>query len=236
MIRLIIVITLVYGFPSNSSANLFSQLDLRMFDDGQFTLVIDNQPYNTPSNRFFLKNLLPGNHFLQVTRTLSHSGPFNNYGSPYFYSGLISVPYNVKIQAFIDSYRVLNVISIVPFGCGDDPLDYNVPLASNSDNIFDRKFILQDSTSYKELMNYVQSQGSSRVRLVALKRAIIPNKIASIQVAELMKLLDFDSERLEFARFAYYFTADRYNYFRVRDSFIFSSTANELSNHLFDYN
>jgi len=52
------------------------------------------------------------------------------------------------------------------------------------------------------------------------------------QIKEMLKCFVFDDSRLEFAKFAYNYTADRDQYFQVNDAFIFSSSRDSFADYI----
>ncbi len=79
----------------------------------------------------------------------------------------------------------------------------------------------------------MQSFDSDQIRVA--KQIIRMNGASSVQVAEIMQLLSFESSRLEIAKFAYRFVADPENYFVVYDVFRFSSSVRELDRYINNY-
>ena len=58
------------------------------------------------------------------------------------------------------------------------------------------------------------------------------NCLLTSQVSELMGLFSFESQKLEFAKFAYEFTYDKGNYYKVNDVFGFESSIRDLEEYL----
>jgi uncharacterized membrane protein YgcG len=66
-------------------------------------------------------------------------------------------------------------------------------------------------------------------RITLAQRAVSGNNgITSQDVAMIIKQFDFESNRLEFAKFAYVYTIDKNNYFKIYDSFEYSSSSRAL--------
>jgi hypothetical protein len=86
--------------------------------------------------------------------------------------------------------------------------------------------------TFASLMNTVAAQGFDSNRLASAMQGIRMNGATSVQVADLMGLLSFESRRLELAKFAYAYVADPQNYFVVNDRFSFSSSVRELNRHM----
>jgi hypothetical protein len=88
---------------------------------------------------------------------------------------------------------------------------------------------MQDA-AFDELLYTIERQSFESTRMQLAKQAIRQHGIISTnQVIALVRLMDFDSSRLELAKFAYQYTADQQNYFRLYNEFSFDSSVRELS-------
>ena len=79
----------------------------------------------------------------------------------------------------------------------------------------------------------LQTFDSDQIRVA--KQIIRSNGASSVQMAEIMKLLSFESSRLEIAKFGFQFVADPENYYLVNDVFWFSSSIRELDRYINRY-
>ena len=61
------------------------------------------------------------------------------------------------------------------------------------------------------------------------KQIVGANCITATQVRSVMKLFTFEASRLEFAKFAYAYTYDQKNYYKVNDAFEFESSIDDLN-------
>ena len=58
------------------------------------------------------------------------------------------------------------------------------------------------------------------------------NCLTAEQVKQLTMLFDFESGKLEYAKFAYAYCYDLGNYYKVNDAFDFESSIKELDEHI----
>ena len=86
----------------------------------------------------------------------------------------------------------------------------------------------QNKLDINDLTSRMRSSGFDSDRLTLAKRAVVSSGILSQEVALLLKQFSFESSRLDFAKYAYAYTQDQNNYFKVYDSFDFSSSSQEL--------
>lgn len=86
-----------------------------------------------------------------------------------------------------------------------------------------------DFMSFKQS---VQSKDFENTKLTISKQVIQNNCLTADQVRETMVLFDFESTKLDFAKFAYDRTYDRGNYFKVNDAFEFESSVDDLNRYI----
>ena len=75
----------------------------------------------------------------------------------------------------------------------------------------------------------ISSKSFASSKLTIAKQVAATNCLLSSQVKQIMKLFDFESDRLEFAKYAYKFTWDPKNYFQLNDAFQFETSIDELN-------
>lgn len=91
----------------------------------------------------------------------------------------------------------------------------------------------QAAARYAALRQSVSRASFDSDKLLIATQFARTNGILSSEVADLMKLMSFESTRLEFAKNAYTYCIDKENYFLVNESFTFSSSIRQL--HSFIY-
>jgi hypothetical protein len=90
---------------------------------------------------------------------------------------------------------------------------------------------VSDAT-FQQIKNTIQSRDFESDKLTIAKQVISTNCLLSKDVKEIMSLFNFESSRLEFAKFAYGYTYDLGNYFIVNDAFNFESSISELDRYI----
>ena len=86
-----------------------------------------------------------------------------------------------------------------------------------------------DFNSFKQS---VSSKSFEDSKLTMAKQVINTNCLTSQQVKETMMLFEFESTRLDFAKYAYSRTYDIGNYFKVNDAFDFESSIDDLNDYI----
>jgi hypothetical protein len=85
---------------------------------------------------------------------------------------------------------------------------------------------------FRNAKSSVSSKDFDDSKLSIAKQIVNSNCIYASQVKEIMLLLEFEENKLEFAKAAYHTTYDVQNYFVVNDAFDFESSIEELDNYI----
>jgi hypothetical protein len=91
------------------------------------------------------------------------------------------------------------------------------------------------STDFDRLKQTVESQYMDDTRKNVAMQAVRGNNLSASQVAELMQIFSFESNRLEFAKFAYNYSNDKSNFYLVNSAFRFSSSVDDLNNYIISH-
>lgn len=83
---------------------------------------------------------------------------------------------------------------------------------------------------YKEAVRIINNENFDERRLATAERIIASNPMSTRQIANICKLFNFESNRLEFAKYAYHRCVDPNNYFMIDEVFTFDSSKEELYN------
>lgn len=207
-------------------------------------IVINGQQFSAANNLVRLDGLAPGNYPVKVLRP-SYWG---NNGV--VFSGNIRVPQRSEVTAII-TQRGMKVhaepiprhtgsywsghgnggyhhapnpngnggfVSMIPT-CepAPEPIICNTPVV-----------IGMHPNQFQNALRSIENAtfDSDQVRIA--KQIIRTNGASSAQITEMIRLLSFESSRLQVAKFGYRFVADPENYYIVNDVFWFSSSIREL--------
>lgn len=217
-----------------------SGLTLKAADSSKFVLSVDNYNFGEPSTTFNVSNLTPGFHRVQMSKPADPR--VRTFAAPeMMYDGFVFVPDSSQVTAVNTQRGQLNIVSIVPilqylYGIitGNGGNNGNVGNNGNGTGTFPWGWppMPQQGMSgadFQTLMATVSSKPFESTKLQIIKQALAVNKVTSAQVAQLMGLLDFESTKLDLAKFAYGKVLDKNNYYIVNNAFDFSSSSSELS-------
>ncbi|MCB9023842.1 MAG: DUF4476 domain-containing protein [Lentimicrobiaceae bacterium] len=88
---------------------------------------------------------------------------------------------------------------------------------------------------FQSVKQSIASKSFDDTRLTIAKQVISSNCLLSDQVKEIMLLFTFEDTRLELAKYAYGYTYDIGNYYRLNDAFTFESSIEELNDYMNGY-
>ena len=85
---------------------------------------------------------------------------------------------------------------------------------------------------FSDLKQSISSKSFEDSKMTIAKQVLRNNCLFTSQVKELMGLFTFEESKLDFAKYAYGFTYDIGNYFKVNDMFTFESSIDDLNNYI----
>jgi hypothetical protein len=92
-----------------------------------------------------------------------------------------------------------------------------------------------DEYDFEEAKATIASKTFDDTRLTLAKQIISSNCLFADQVRDVTRLMEFEDTKLQFAKFAYQYTYDTGNYFKVSQVFDFESTVDELNEFISGY-
>jgi hypothetical protein len=87
-------------------------------------------------------------------------------------------------------------------------------------------------TEFDDVKRSISSKTFEDSKLTIAKQVIGANCLLCSQVKEIMLLFTFEGTRLDLAKFAYKYTYDISNYYKLNDAFTFESSIDELNNYI----
>ncbi len=89
--------------------------------------------------------------------------------------------------------------------------------------------IPMSDVDFQSAKNSISAKSFEDSKLTIAKQVTSANCLLCSQVKEIMKLFSFESTRLEYAKYAYKYTYDKGNYYKLNDAFQFESSTEELN-------
>lgn len=92
-----------------------------------------------------------------------------------------------------------------------------------------------DENQFADVQRSVSSKDFDNSKLTVAKQITGANCLTADQVSRVMREFDFESNKLEYAKFAYNRTYDLGNYYKLNDGFDFDSSVDELNEFINGY-
>ena len=196
-----------------------SELYLKINMPGTHTVTIGDQIQTSSTNEFRFHGLNSGIWTITISNNQDKS--LSNY------SVTLSNDYRTVVELNDKSSLVLlgNILVEQKYWY----MDFFSPVFNSATNT---THVGLDEYTFGFVKEYVKKQEYESRRLAAAKEATKNNSMSSIQITTICKLFDYDSNRLEYAKFAYDFVADKGMYFLVNGSFEYSSSVDELRSYV----
>ena len=247
-LALVLTATVMMAFPRKS------KLTIKVMGHRANTLVVvDGQKYNAMNNIVELNGLKPGHYPVKVLRP-TH---WRDHGV--VFKGMIKVPHRSDVNVVI-SRRGMSV-NTIPLahqsgsywdnnnGYGNGT--HNTPnpngnggfisiLPNNPSPVVEPVvcppvFIGMHPDVFANALRSIELQSFDSDQIRVAKLIIKRNGASSNQIVEIMRLVSFESSRLEIAKFGFQFVGDPENYFILNDLFWFSSSVRELDRYINRY-
>lgn len=85
---------------------------------------------------------------------------------------------------------------------------------------------------FQSALSTIENQSFSDSKLSQAKEITQKNCLSATQIKAICELFDFESTRVEYAKFAYDYCFDKNNYWQINDSFDFDSSVSEINDYI----
>ncbi len=218
------------------TATATSRLHVKLLGHRQHVLIVFNgQQFASAENIMSVRGLAPGNYPIKVLRP----GYWDGYRA--IFRGVIHVPQHSLVKATITPNGMKVLTEPLAHGHGSSYWDTDHGHGSvHPDPYGNGGFVSLDQQTcspvvlgmspdvFTHVLDRVRQQRFDEDRMRVAKRAVLAHGATSLQVAQIMRLLSFESNRLKTAKFCYGIVADPDSYYQVTDELRFSSSVREL--------
>lgn len=206
-----------YAIPGNS------RVKIREFDHRIIRVQLNQGPVSQPTDAIIFENILPGTHSIRIW---VKNGSRRRNEFVLTYSGPVHVPANSDVRTILHRNGQLKTFEVLPLNpspvitCQPSPAaPYGSPIHYG-----------MQASAFHHLLSAIEHTSFDQTRLQLARQAIAHHgSIRTDQIELLMSRLSFESNRLNLAKHAYFFTVDRGNYHRLFPLFHFDSSIRELS-------
>lgn len=212
------------NFPSNNNGNN---------NHGNGNNNNNNSNNNSPSNQNGNHN---NNHNYGSHGSTSNNHGYNNHSNNDHHYGSNNYSNNHHGNHHSGNYypsypRPVVVYQPRPVYVSRPVFQVNVPRPRPNYN-YDNTPSYQ-AFNFKDFLYTLKNQKFDSDKLSIARQALRNNYFDTYQIREVMSLMNFEKNRVDFAKDAYTSCVDKQNYFRVNDAFEFSSSIRELDEYIF---
>ncbi|WP_420148417.1 DUF4476 domain-containing protein [Spirosoma sp.] len=206
----------------NNVGRAQSAFFLRIVDPGRYAVTINEQSLTLSSGRYRFFDLPAARSRLTISQ--------NNIT---VYQDWVDLLIDNRVLAEFSVRRGLRIQGVAPLAFDSRFWDWSDPGVTQQGSA-------NRSYDYANARTAMSAQAFDRIREAVDKQSLDSDKfdmlgtlltdqsITSDQLAELLKLFTFDKKRLEAAKRCWANIVDKPNFYRVFDSFSFSSSVNDL--------
>jgi hypothetical protein len=217
------------------------KLSITSTGNGNIRVMVDGTKYKAGNNTVMISNMDEGYHTIKVFQLRAGRGGFNG-NMAYGYQVVYSSRVYIKPQFFVDI--VINrfgkaFVDEQPIGAGyyDDTDDdwgddgNNRGGYNNQDNDRENNQGMSAET-FSQFKQTLGKESFDNTKLTIAKQVIAMNYLTSAQVKEVMQQFDYETSKLDIAKYAYKYTVDKGSYFIVNDAFTYSNSKDELMQYI----
>lgn len=225
-----LVIACLFSLQAKADHQL-SDLRLRKFDNAPVTVQLNNRYFDHQGPVTKINNLEPGRYRIKIWGIRYNPGHPAQHNR-LLYNGFIDVPAGVEVRAMLTRNNLVRINEIVPLFIPAPTYPvYDPIILPNPDpcgSYLPQSILCPEE--FNALLSTIDHQSFESTKLMIARQAIRENQfITTNQVSALLNRMDFESSKLELAKFAYQYTIDRHNYFRLYNDFTFDSSVRDLS-------
>jgi hypothetical protein len=178
---------------------------------------------NYYSNKIFINDLQTGQYNLKII--------FENYSNPQIETSIF-IPVNTQVVCAVkkgyDTNYFIDIYNNIYY---DSELNnQNNNGSGNNQGVFCN--YPTDETAFNNALLQISNLSFDSKKLEFAKQISETNCLTTIQIKQIIKQFDFESSKLEYAKFAYKYCFDPNVYFMLNDAFDFSSSVTELNNYI----
>ncbi|MCB9015857.1 MAG: DUF4476 domain-containing protein [Lentimicrobiaceae bacterium] len=210
-----------FDYPGYEGYHGPSNCNYPIREDEFIRLAMQVKANNSEGSRMLLLTQITGNNCLSVSQAMKFASLLVSEANrlEFFKAAIYSIfdlnnlPYGTQLFVYSAHKAAYNNLISNPMPA---PGPENPPCIVHPDE-------------FGQIKESISKESFNTTRLTLAKQIIRSKKCFSVfQVTEMVKLISFEDTRLELAKFAYDFTTDRENYYKVADAFSFSRTKEEL--------
>lgn len=245
--RILLPIIMLVTLVGTTAQAAITRLHITAYNNAPITVFVDGVQYGQFSDRQKIEGLRPGVHNLRVVAL--EVNPYSVHNRQIqVYNGPVNVANGFQVTAIVQPNNLLTfgpTVALLPNKpvhvrptnngvCGTPtgpiPVDpvvvepypvspYPAPLAMHPQQ-------------FEEVLSVIRQQRFESTRANVARQILNEHYFTSAQIVRVLELFNFDSYRLDMAKYAYTRVVDPERYYLTYNVFTFNSSVNELSRYI----
>lgn len=229
------VYTLIFSIISAVASFANGEFFLKIEKQGFYSVVVGEQTQISPTGFFRFFDLPAGNQTLTITDIMS--------GQKLHTSNIQVISNRRKVYSF-GVNNLLTPITEVSVNYAswymEKPQNQNNTTVLQTNNTTSQNPNTNNAatgstvnnTEFQDIISHINKQSFENRKLQTAKTITRDRLFTTQQIIEICKQFSFENSKLEYAKFAYDYTVDKNNYYKVSNVFSFKSNAAELEKYI----
>lgn len=218
-----------------TQASFAAELFIRVTRTGSHIATAFNQTQTNSTNIFRFFELPGGNLNVQITDQQTGTS---------IYSGFLNMSADQRVVAELDAFGTLKIIQSSTitttnwYTSGPANNTVSTPVGTtypNNGTTYPNNGGFNNNgndAAFAQFLQMVENESIDSKRLEMTKSYVNKTNLSAQQIADISKKFTFDSNRLEWAKYAYSKCYDKANYFLLKNTFAFSSNYSALEDYI----
>ena len=202
-------------------------LTVKSADRSPIVVIVDGKCFDIGSNSIMINNLEPTYHDVKVYQRTFNSS-VERYGKErdvLFSSSVLLKPRTSLVIAIDDCGAItMNETSMRTRHFGDTWQPGNRYF--KPENVYSRAI---DNNEFDRVLWAISKENFETNRMTSAEQIISGNYFTTAQLKQLLRLFNFESNKLQLAKLGYDKVVDQDNYYSLSDMFSFNSSRDELA-------
>jgi hypothetical protein len=234
--------TLIIALTLTLSVNANGEFFLKIEKQGFYSVVIGEQTQISPTGFYRFFDLPAGNQTLTITdimsgqklhtstiQILSNRRKVYTYGTNNLLSLITELP--VNYAAWYMEKSPNNTQTTTTNQVTNTQQNTNTNTNNNNNTTLNTNNAV-NANEFQNILEHINKQSFDDRKLQTAKTITRDRSFTTAQIIEICKQFSFEKNKLDYAKFAYDYTIDKNNYYKVSSVFSFSSNARELEKYI----
>jgi hypothetical protein len=191
-------------------------------------ISVDNGPYTAAGNKVSVKYIPEGYRLVSIYRM--HSNGYGAAKPQLVFNSTVYIARAVDVIGTVNHNGRLKIVNTIAHEPQQVPVVPNITPVCNPTWACGTPAYnaVMNDADYNSLYHMLMQQSFDNTKLAIAKQALQGRNLNTQQVAGIMRTFTFESNKLDFAKYAYAYTVDQHRYFNVNPEFTFSSSIEDL--------